>query len=395
MFMLKIKTTVNSILRDYKEEYSSKYYMSNYDKKIANTIISCRTEKLGGRVETCDHCGHTRTLYNSCRNRHCPQCQSMKKEQWIIDRKSEVLPFQYFHSVFTVPEELNPLIKRNKKKLYKLFFDMLNKTLQEVSESEKHLNAKIGFFSILHTWGQKLNLHPHIHCVIPGGGKKKDGSWKNAPKDFLLPIDALKKQFRYNFITELRKMHKEKELNTNGTSFDNKVVFEKFTEKLFTKEWVVFLKETFNNHESVIEYLSRYTHRIAISNYRIIELKDGRVYFKYKDYKDNNKVKTHDLPVMEFIQKFLMHILPKRFVRIRYYGLLSHRNKSENIEECYAFYKKKMKKKEAKKSYRELFKIVTGKDTCTCPMCKSGSMVTTKKIVPNYSHRGPPVRNVS
>lgn len=394
MYMQNSKTTVNTILRDHIEEYSSNYYMSNHDKKIVNAIISCRTEKLGGRVETCDHCGYTITLYNSCRNRHCPQCQSMKKEQWVIDRKTEVLPFQYFHSVFTIPEELNPLMKRNKKKLYNLFFDMVKKTIQEVSESEKYLNAKIGFFAILHTWGQQMNLHPHIHCVIPGGGKRKDGSWKNAPKDFLLPIEVLKEKFRYNFITELRKMHKRKELNTNGTSFDNKVVFENFTKKLFEKEWVVFLKETFNNHESVIEYLSRYTHRIAISNYRIKKLKDGKVTFTYKDYKDDNKIKPLTLPVMEFIRRFLMHIVPKRFVRIRYYGLLSHRTKNLNIDDCYNFYNKSRKKKQEKKNYRELFQIVTSKDICKCPACKSGNMVR-KKILPDQTYRGPPWRNVS
>jgi len=387
--MQKIKYTVNTLLYDHFSEYCSKYYVSDFEKKIVNAIISCRTEKLGGRVETCDTCGHTITLYNSCRNRHCPQCQSMKKEQWVIDRKSEVLPFQYFHSVFTVPEELNPLFKRNKKKLYKFLFEIVKKTL--IKETEEYIDAKIGFFMILHTWGQLLNLHPHIHCVIPGGGKRKDGKWKTAGKNYLVPVEKLSGKFMYNFLDGLKKLHENKELNTNGTSLDNKVVFQKLIDKLFDKEWVVYLKESFNNHESVIEYLSKYTHRIAISNYRIKEVKNGFVTFTYRDYKDDNKVKPKTLHVMEFIRRFLMHIVPERFVRIRYYGLLSHRNKSKNVEDCYDFYKKKIKKREEKQSYRELFKIITGKDICTCPNCKKGLMVISKELIA-VSDRSPPRR---
>jgi len=386
------KPTVNSIFREYSNEYIKKYHTTNYEKKNIRAIISCRTEKLGGRIERCDHCGHTITLYNSCRNRHCPLCQFMKKEKWIQDKKNEVLPYQYFHVVFTIPDELNPIVYRNKEKIYKYLFLKVKETLLEVTENEKYFGAKIGFFSILHTWGQKLNLHPHIHCVIPGGGyRNKKNKWVNASKNYLVPIDVLRAKFKYLFLTGLRDLYKNNELYLKKSGYESPQKFQRLMDKLFKKKWIIYIKESFKNSDSVIKYLGRYTHRIAISNYRIKRVEKGRVYFEYRDYKDNNKKKIHDLTILSFIRHFLLHILPYRFVRIRYYGLLSHGNKKKSIEECYEYYNKKKQKIILLKSWQDIYLSITGIDVTKCVKCGIGRMII-KEVIKGYSYRSPPIK---
>ena len=313
----------------------------------------------------------------------------MKKEKWIEDKKSEVLPYQYFHAVFTLPDSLNPVIYRNKKITFKLLFDKAKETLLSVSEDEKYFGARIGFFGILHTWGQKLNLHPHIHCVIPGGGySEKNEKWKSCPPDYLLPIKVMSKRFRSLFLCALKELYKSNHLYLKNSKYADKKEFQSLIDHLFSIEWVVYLKESFNNPDRVIKYLSSYTHRIAISNHRILDVKDRVVTFSYKDYSDVNKNKIMKMDVMDFISRFLLHIIPYRFVRIRYYGLLSLRNKKKTIEDCYTYYDLEHKKKE-KKTWQEIYKDITGNEIGKCPKCKTGIMIEVKKIDGMKCRSGP------
>lgn len=384
-------TTVNEIFRAYSNSYLQTYPKASLqERKVLRSIEICRTEALGGRIEECDYCGHKIILYNSCRNRHCPQCQSMKKEKWILERKNEVLPFTYFHIVFTLPDTLNPIVIRNKKIIYNLMFRICKETLLSVSIDEKYFGADIGFFSILHTWGQKLNLHPHLHCVVPGGGySKKKKKWVFAPDNYFVPVEVLKKRFRSLFLQGLKELRREEKLYLQGTPFADSGKFQGMIDSLFSTNWVVYLKESFQGRESVIEYLARYTHRIAISNNRIIGLKDGIVKFKYRDYSDGNREKIMELPALSFVNKFLKHVLPHRFVRIRYFGLLSHRNKKRAINECLKFYNIRKQKKDIPLTWREMYSKVTGKNISSCPGCRKGKLVV-KEILEPVRYRAPP-----
>jgi hypothetical protein len=383
--------TVNEIFQRYGEDYRKlNPFLSIHEKKIMRAIEVCRTETLGGRIEVCDHCGNTVKLFHSCRNRHCPQCQFMKKEQWIESKKREIFPFQYFHVVFTLPDKLDQIVLRNKKKIYKLLFDKVKETLLSVSNEKKYFGAKIGFFSILHTWGQKLNLHPHLHCVVPGGGySEKEKRWIKSPKNYLFPIEVLKRRFRSLFLVELKKMYKNGELYLTGTNYSEPKIFYKLIDDLFMTNWVIYLKESFQNSDSVIAYLARYTHRIAISNNRIVKVEDEKVFFSYKDYKENNQKKVMSLPVMEFIKRFLWHIVPSRFVRIRYYGLLANRNKKTNLEKCYEYFELEQRIEEITKDWDTIYFEVTGIDLHKCPECEEGNMVCLDKIDKNL-YRPPP-----
>jgi len=384
--------TVNDIFRRYGPTYRQLHpNLSIPERKAMRAIEICRTEVLGGRVEECDCCGHKVILYNSCRNRHCPQCQFMKKEQWILDRKNEVLPFTYFHVVFTLPDELNQIVIKNRRLIYNLMFEKCREARLSVSIDKTYFGARIGFFVILHTWGQKLNQHNHLHCVVPGGGysetKKK---WIQAPDNFLVPVQVLKMRFRSLFLKELKNMYSKNLLYLHGTKFANRITFQRLIDNLFKKEWVVYLKESFRNRESVIEYLARYTHRIAISNHRIISLNNDIVTFKYRDYKDDNKEKFMDLDAFSFIQRFMMHIVPKRFVRIRYFGLLAHRNKKKAIEACREFYHIAEKTETANLKWHEMYMKVTGKKVSSCPACKNGTLML-KEYIPANCYRPPPL----
>lgn len=377
------KVNLNSIFREYEFEYINKYNPDNYTKKIIRAIVDCRTETLGGHIQKCDNCGHEITLYNSCRNRHCPQCQFMKKEEWIEKRKEEVLPFQYFHVVFTLSDKLNQIVFKNKKLIYKLLFDKSKETLLSVSEDEKYFGAKIGFFSILHTWGQKLNLHPHVHCVVPGGGyvKQKD-KWISSPHDYLIPIDVMKTRFRSIFLVGLKDLYNNKELYLERTKYKDRKIFQNLIDELFKMDWVLYIKESFKSSESVIEYLSKYTHRIAISNHRIISVENGNVSFSYKDYADGNKKKVMTLSVMNFMRHFLIHVVPPRFVRIRYYGVLSNSTKRNQISKCREYFRVKEIKRTRKKWF-EIYKTVTGIDVFECRECHKGRLVKCKIIKPD------------
>ncbi len=391
------KLTLNSIFREYADEYLIRYpKLKLQEKKVFRSIQICRTEALGGRIEQCNHCGSEIILYNSCRNRHCPQCQNMKKEQWIHDRKEETLPFTYFHIVFPLPEELKGIVWRNKRKLFDLMFRMAKETLLSVSAEEKYFGADIGFFAILHTWGQLLNQHPHLHCVVPGGGfSQKKQKWIHAPYDYLAPVQVFKARFRSLFLVALKKLYANGELYLKGTRYQDPVIFQQLINSLFSKEWVVYLKESFQNRNSVIEYLARYTHRIAISNHRIISLENNIVTFKYRDYKDSNKEKTAQMEVLTFMHRFMAHVLPYRFVRIRYFGILSHRNKKKAIQACRDFYGIDSKNFSSDKfDWRKLFIKKTGIDPTVCSVCGKGRLVAIE-IIPEIRYRPPPVEKLA
>lgn len=383
--------TVNQIFMQNGAAYREKHpQMSYFEKKVMRSIEICRTEELGGRVEVCDRCGHTINLYNSCRNRHCPQCQNIKKEKWILDRKKEVLPFTYFHIVFTLPDALNQIVFKNKRLVFNLMFHACSETLLSVSADEKYFGVNIGFFAILHTWGQKLNLHPHLHCVVPGGGySHSKAQWINAANGFLLPVQVLKMRFRGLFLKGIKSMRAAGVLCLAGTQYENPIVFQKLIDSLFSTDWVVYLKESFQTSESVIEYLARYTHKIAISNQRIISADNGTVSFIYRDYKDKNKEKITSMDVYSFMRRFMLHVVPYRFVRIRYYGILSHRNKRKAISECRDFYNIEKQSDLRSPDWRDVFLIKTGRDCSICPVCKTGRLIM-KELIPILRYRAPP-----
>ena len=367
--------TVNDIIRRNWDRYREKYSVSEHERKIFRHIMACRTEEMGARVQRCDSCDYTLTLYNSCRDRNCPSCQSMKKERWIHERKDELLPFQYFHVVFTLPDRLDPIVARNKEKVYALLFAKVKETLLSAASEKEYFGAKIGFFAILHTWGQKLNIHPHLHCVVPGGGyDTRTKKWKRCKKDFFISFEVLAARFRSLFLAALKKMKNEKKLVLEGSGYDHPDLFQSLIDELWNKQWNVFLKETYESETNVIDYLGRYTHRIAISNYRIVKVEDDYVYFTYKDYKADNKREVKKMQVLEFMRRFCFHIVPKRFVRIRYYGLLAHRNRSGTIRECREFFEIKFEAKKQAYTWVDIFIKVMGRDPFRCPKCGTGRL---------------------
>jgi hypothetical protein len=372
-------TTVNDIVRKYWTEYQNKYRVVEHERRVIRHIMQCRTPDMGARVQECDNCDYTLTLFNSCRDRNCPLCQSMKKEQWILNRKSEVLPFQYFHVVFTLPDKLDPIVIRNKRKIYALLFDKVKETLLSAASERKYFGAAIGFFAVLHTWGQRLGIHPHLHCVVPGGGydhvKRK---WKRCRNNFFISFEVLANRFRSLFLSTLKEMYRNNELYLAGCEYDHPDLFQNLIDELWHTRWNVFLKETYESDTNVIDYLGRYTHGIAISNYRIVKLEDDFVYFTYKDYRDNNKRKMEKMHVLKFMRRFFFHIVPKRFVRIRYFGLLAHRNRSGSIRECMEYFKMKIAKRNREYTWIDIFTKVMGRDPLACPKCKTGRLA--KKI---------------
>ncbi|MGF7059957.1 IS91 family transposase [Brassicibacter mesophilus] len=385
---------VADIFSKYGEAYREKYKLPLHTLKTMSDIEFCRTDKLGGHIDKCDECGHIRISYNSCRNRHCPKCQSLNKERWLEERKKDLLPIQYFHVVFTIPDELNPLTLRNKKEIYSILFKASSETLIELSEDIKYLGANIGFISILHTWGQNLMDHPHIHCIVTGGGLSPDEKrWISSKKDFFIPVKVMSRLFRGKFLYYLKKSYYNSKLKFDGiiNGLVVKKEFQKLIDNLYKKEWVVYSKPPFRSAEYVLEYLGRYTHKVAISNHRILKLEDNKVTFKWRDYRDDNKNKTMTLDVFEFIRRFLLHILPRGFVKIRHYGILSNRNrvtKLKKSKQLLKVFKKTMNAKD-KESWQELILRLTGVDYTICPCCGKGSMVRNKKINPRcYSPPG-------
>ena len=366
--MEKIQQIINKGIKEYKE----KNKIIGYKQKVIEAIRKCKTGELGAHKYICDECGYEEIAYNSCRNRHCPNCQAGKKLKWIEARKEEVLNVKYYHIVFTIPSEIYLIALQNQEKMYKILFKASSETLQELARDKKYLGAEIGFFVILHTWGSNLMYHPHVHCVVTGGGLTETNKWKEKEEDFFIPVKVMSKVFRGKFLNQMKK--EKIEFYGENKYLENPASYNELLQKMYKKEWVVYCKEPFKNAESVIQYLGRYTHRVAISNERIIEVTETTVKFKWRDYKDNNKMKEMIITIEEFIRRFLLHILPPKFMKIRYYGILGNRNKKKKIEKCKILTRTKITKKKEFPTL-ELLKKVLGKDFNLCPCCKKGHMI--------------------
>ena len=302
-------------------------------------IESCRTAVLGGHVERCDHCAEERISYNSCCNRHCPKCQSAARTKWVESRKGELLPIDYYHVVFTIPEQLNDIVLRNKPQLYKILFAASAETLQTIAADPRHLGAQIGFFSILHSWGQNLLFHPHIHCLVTGGGVSPDRPrWVSCKPGFFRPVEVLSQLFRRLFLEALEEAYRNKLLSFPGTieSLQAPAAFRKLISSLKHIDWVVYAKAPFGGPQRVVEYLGRYTHRVAIDNRRILNVTEHEVTFQYKQYRsaEAHKSRTMTVDADEFIRRFLLHSLPPGLPRIRHYGLFAGRTKKQNLALC-------------------------------------------------------------
>jgi predicted Zn-ribbon and HTH transcriptional regulator len=305
--------------------------------RVLFAIEHCRTAALGGHIDRCRQCGHEATSFNSCRSRHCPKCQTNVRNQWLADRDKELLPVQYVHVVFTIPHELAWLALQNKKVVYDLLFRVSAATLLEVAADPKHLGAEIGFLSVLHTWGQNLQIHPHIHCVIPSGGLSPDHQhWIHPRYAFFLPVKVLGRVFRGKFTEGLKRAFHAGELTFPGRMrmLAERKTFHAFLRPLFRKDWVVYAKPPFGGPEHVLRYLARYTHRVAISNHRIVNFADGKVTFRWKDYAHKNKQRLMTVTAEEFLRRFLLHTLPRGFVRIRFCGFLANRRRGELLPVC-------------------------------------------------------------
>src|SRR5246127_5695135 len=307
--------------------------------KVLLAIARCRTAALGGHVDQCSRCGHRASIsYNSCRNRHCPKCQTAARDRWIAARQKELLPTRYVHVVFTLPAQLAPLTLQNKKFIYSLLLRASAETLLEVARDPRHLGAEIGFFSVLHTWSQKLSLHPHVHCVIPAGGLSPDHTrWIKSPSRFFLSIQVLRRVFRGKFVAGLKHAFVDGQLSFHGdlALLLQPKTFAAWLRLLFRKDWVVYAKRPFGGPEYVLQYLGRYTHRVAISNHRLVSFAEAKVTFRWRDSSHNNQQKLMTVSLDEFLRRFLLHLLPKGFVRIRNFGFLANRRRATLLPLCF------------------------------------------------------------
>ena len=330
------KPTVQDIFSRFYPAYIEQYSPSAIQVKTAHNIINCKTGAYGPNISICEDCGKIHIHHNSCRNRCCPMCQAIPKELWMDARREDVLDAPYFHLVFTVPDILNPVILSNQKLLYDALYHAASATISELAADTKYLGAKVGYICILHTWGSEMNFHPHIHTILLGGGLTVKNQWKDNGNDFFLPIRVISKVFRGKYLDELKLLWKEEKLQFYGSSekYRNHYVFQELLDTCYAMEWVPYCKKTFNGAQSVINYLGKYTHRIAISNYRIISMDEQTVTFSVKDYHNEGRWKNLTLSGIEFIRRFLMHVPPKRFVRIRHYGLLCSRTKNKKLTLC-------------------------------------------------------------
>jgi hypothetical protein len=378
------------IFRLYGPAYREQHRLTKEQVGAMFAIENCRTAVLGGHVDKCDHCGHTRISYNSCRNRHCPKCQSLAKAEWLQERLSELLPVEYFHVVFTLPACFNSLALQNKEVVYNLLFHSASQTLLEIAADPKHLGAEIGFLSILHTWGQNLQLHPHLHFIIPGGGLSRDGSrWISCRKGFFLPVKVLSRLFRKLFVKNLSQAYEKRSLNFYGSieELSCRDAFYKLLSEAGKNKWVVYCKRPVSGPQQVLNYLGQYTHRVAISNSRLLSLEQGQVRFSWRDYRDSNRIKEMSLDASEFIRRFLLHILPTGFQRIRYYGWMSNRKRTDKLAVCRKLLgllsdQTSQKPQEQSKDNKLEIEVPKEKAIDKCPVCKQGRMIVIEILNP-------------
>jgi len=359
--------------------------------KVLLAIRRCRTAALGGHLDECTRCGYRATIsYNSCRNRHCPKCQTAARDRWIAARRRELLPTRYLHVVFTLPHRLAPLVLQNKKVLYGLLFRTSAETLLEVARNPRHLGAEIGFFSVLHTWSQKLSIHPHVHCVVPAGGLSLDHTrWVRSRDNYFLPKEVLREIFRGKFVDALEQAFQNGQLNFQG---DLKLlaqpkIFAAWLRPLFRQDWVVYLKRPFGGPAYVLHYLGRYTHRVAISNHRLVSLTDGQVTFCWRDSAHHNEQKLLPLSLDEFLCRFLLHILPKGFVRIRNFGFLANRKRATLLPLCFQLLKSAQ---QPQVEQQHASSTEDCPDLWRCPKCGGPMKVIERLTAAEIQLRSPP-----
>jgi predicted Zn-ribbon and HTH transcriptional regulator len=373
---------IADIFRVHGEAYRKAHPLPRSHLKVMRAIERCRTASLGGHIQQCDSCGFQRQAYNSCRNRHCPKCGSLDKARWLDDRKAELLPVGYFHLVFTLPHELNPLTLSNKKVVCDILFKAVSQTLLEFARTR--LNGLLGFICVLHTWDQTLRDHFHLHCLIPAGALSFDRShWIPARDGFLFPVRALSLVFRGKFLDLLKKAANKDQLRYVGrcAPLAQPAAFQELVRSLATKKWVVYAKRPFSLPDKVLDYLGRYTHRVAISNNRILSLDQGRVTFSYRDRRNANRLRSMTLESDEFIRRFLLHVLPDGFMRVRHFGFLANRSKKQNLAQCRELLGiEPQPNRTPKKSAREVMLDVTGVDLGLCPVCKVGTLIVIGQL---------------
>jgi len=361
------------IIDTYGDDFITTHSPNGYEQRILHAIQICRTSALGGHVDACEACGHVRISYNSCRNRHCPKCQNTQREAWIEDRKQDLLPVSYFHVVFTVPDKLNGLFLHDPPGMYKLLFKTAWETIAQFGLTKFY--GETGMIAVLHTWGQNLSLHPHVHCIVPGGGIDYKGKWKKVNlsatgKAYLFPVENLSRVYRGKFLASLQR-HIPQE--------------QPFIRDLYKTDWVVYAKEPFAGPDQVVEYLGRYTHKVAISNHRLRSVDETGVQFLYRDYRDN-RAKVMKLTGVEFLRRFCQHILPKGFVRIRHFGLLSASRKKQ-LKQLQKSLGVSVAEKRVKKDWKQICREHLGYDPDLCPECRQGKMVVIQRL---DAIRGPP-----
>ena len=357
--------TIQDIFVLFIDEYIKNHKLSNEQWKVVNAILKCKTKELGYHTITCKECGETIYGYNSCRNRHCPMCQSYAREKWIHNESNYLLDCPYFHIVTTVPSELNEIAMYNKKDFYNILFKATSEAILELCEDPKWLGAKVGITSILHTWGQTMEFHPHIHSIVTGGGIKNN-KWTQTDKEYLIKIQVLSSLFKGKFLSMLKRL--DLKLPEHLKHLKDYKNLNNFLRPLYKKDWVTYIEPPKGSPENVIEYIGRYSFRVAISNQRIKDVSNGKVTFEYKDYKDDNKIKEMTITGEEFIRRFLMHVLPDKFVKIKHYGLLTNRNKKSIIKLCRVLMNSKIFSdftlvKQTKRKLQELTCNICGNNT--------------------------------
>jgi len=376
---------VADIFRVYGKDYLKNHTLPYTHKKVMRHITVCRTAELGGHIEQCDHCGFQRNAYNSCRDRHCPKCQCLVKEKWLNDRKAELLPCGYFHLVFTLPHELNPIILCNKTVTLAILFAAVSETLQAFARDPQwRLEGQLGFMAVLHTWSQTLMDHFHLHCIVPGGALSADKTrWAPARDSYLFRVESLAKEFGKRYLQELEKafVHGKLIFPGNTQIYGCRRGFKTLLQSLFRTTWIVYAKRPFAGPEQVLEYLGRYTHRVAISNNRIVSMENRKVTFTYKDRKCNHQVKNMTLDVHEFIRRFLLHVLPEGFMKIRYFGFLANTNKKTCIPLLRNLIDPTAQCPESvAETIQEMMLRLTGDDISCCPQCQKGKMVKVQTL---------------
>lgn len=379
---------VADVFRRFGPAYRRDHRLSLPKLKVIDAIVDCRTAALGGHVHSCARCGFRRQTYNSCRNRHCPKCQALPRAQWLEARKAELLSAPYFHGVFTVPHELHPLMLWNKRELLKLLFEATSETLK--SFGRNNLGGKIGFTLVLHTWDQKLNLHPHLHAVIPSGALAHEGNrWIAGNEKFLFSVHAMSQVFRGKFLDRLKRLHENDELALPPDMAATPGAWTNLIGRLYHKSWVIYAKRPFGGPAQVLEYLGRYTHRVAISNHRVLAIEGEQVVFSYRDRRDADTRKTMSLDGTEFIRRFLHHVLPPGFMRIRHYGLLANASKATDLARCRHLLQMADPEPTPTRSVAEWMLLLTGDDITRCPRCRGSldeyELVPTRRSIARRS----------